>query len=399
MHGRKEFEEVVVFVLGMTPQIVTETLHALCSSMPPVYPDRIKIITTSAGREAVEARLVREGRLKGFFSEFGLEPIDPEVYVITDGRGRPLRDIRSADDNEAVGNYIVRLMRDLVAEPKVRLHCSIAGGRKTMSFYLGAALGLFGRPWDRLYHVLVTPEFESHPDFYWKPEGNRVLEVRDAEGVVTRRLNTRDAEITLAELPLLKLGGRFDPGSGAYREAVVKGQRMVDTALMQKRVVVDLPSRLVVVGDSEIGMAPGLIALYAGFLRAKAERCVHGSRERCGDCTDCFFSLKGDLWSVEAAEGMADDYGIAYGRRPGMVEEFMERWKQREEDGTVIDYYRQQISKINGLIRKKLGNDPLLASLYTVTPVGGYGSKRYGVRVEKGLVEVRSWGKRKKEEG
>ncbi|WP_442891844.1 CRISPR-associated ring nuclease [Dissulfurispira sp.] len=35
-----------------------------------------------------------------------------------------------------------------------------------MSFYMGAALQLFGRPWDRLYHVLVTPEFESNPEFF-----------------------------------------------------------------------------------------------------------------------------------------------------------------------------------------------------------------------------------------
>ena len=48
-------------------------------------------------------------------------------------------------------------MREITADPQASLHVSIAGGRKTMGFYVGYALSLFGRAQDRLSHVLVPP--------------------------------------------------------------------------------------------------------------------------------------------------------------------------------------------------------------------------------------------------
>ena len=49
------------------------------------------------------------------------------------------------------------------------LHVSIAGGRKTMGFYVGYALSLFARDQDRLSHVLVPPSLESRQDFFYPP--------------------------------------------------------------------------------------------------------------------------------------------------------------------------------------------------------------------------------------
>jgi CRISPR-associated protein (TIGR02584 family) len=40
------------------------------------------------------------------------------------------------------------------ADPQASLHVSIAGERKTMGFYVGYALSLFGRTQGRLSHVL-----------------------------------------------------------------------------------------------------------------------------------------------------------------------------------------------------------------------------------------------------
>ena len=47
-----------------------------------------------------------------------------------------------------------------------------------MSFYMGAAMLLFGRPWDKLYHILVTPEFETNHEFFYKPQKIRRHEIR-----------------------------------------------------------------------------------------------------------------------------------------------------------------------------------------------------------------------------
>jgi CRISPR-associated protein (TIGR02584 family) len=58
-------------------------------------------------------------------------------------------------------------VRELTADPDCAIHASIAGGRKTMGFYLGYALSLFGRPQDRLSHVLVSSPFESNQNFFY----------------------------------------------------------------------------------------------------------------------------------------------------------------------------------------------------------------------------------------
>ncbi|MBF4102237.1 hypothetical protein INT80_01850 [Gallibacterium anatis] len=45
------------------------------------------------------------------------------------------------------------------------MHVSIAGGRKTMGFFAGYALSLYGRAQDSLSHVLVSAEYEAIQNF------------------------------------------------------------------------------------------------------------------------------------------------------------------------------------------------------------------------------------------
>ncbi len=196
------FKEVLIFGAGTTPQIITETIYALIKQDPPVYPDEIYIIITAHGKAIIEKNLIEAGRFNDFCKEFNL-PYGllkrESIVVIKDEKGQSLPDIREVEDNEALGNFITAFIQEKAMDNKARLHCSLAGGRKTMSFYLGSAIQLFGRPWDKLYHVLVTPEFESHPDFYYKPKKDRALKRNG------RELYTKDAVISLAELPFIRL--------------------------------------------------------------------------------------------------------------------------------------------------------------------------------------------------
>lgn len=165
----RPFKEALVLAVGTTPQIITETICALVQQKPPVVPDRLTIVTTTAGRKAVQEKLLANGVFTQFTREFALPSLalqDDHIIVPHHASGHEIDDITSTAESEAMGDLITSLIRDLTSEPETRLHCSIAGGRKTMSFYMGAALQLFGRPWDRLYHVLVSPEFESNPHFF-----------------------------------------------------------------------------------------------------------------------------------------------------------------------------------------------------------------------------------------
>lgn len=378
----RNFREIFIFVAGTTPQIITETLYALQSLEEPVYPDEIFVITTAIGREIIEDRLISGGRLEEFFDEFGIRPVVPTFMVVSDGNGRLLEDIRTEDDNEAVGNFVADFIKEKTADDGARLHCSIAGGRKTMSFYLGAALGLFGRPWDKLYHVLVTPEFESHPDFYWKPEKNRILEVN--RGGVKKEIDTKDARISLAELPFIRLREKLPLYGQSFRELVAEGQKEIDTAASQLPLKVNLAEHLLEIGETTIELVPMQLVIYNAFIREKVKRCRFPEREYCRDCTECFPHLL-DLSSMIGLKEMAEDYSVIYPRNPFRVDEFRKRWEK--VGGVEVSILRQNISKINRTIREHL-DDETLASFYVVTSVGRHGNKRHGIKLEKGKVTI-----------
>jgi CRISPR-associated protein (TIGR02584 family) len=377
----KKYREILIFVAGATPQIITETLYGLIrQKKPPVWPDEIFVLTTLTGKEKIQQELIRKGRLQAFSREFGLKEIplgEEGIIVLTDFKGNPLEDILGAEQNEAVGDLIADFIRKKAGDPASRLHCSLAGGRKTLSFYLGSALQLFGRPWDRLYHVLVTPEFESHPDFYFKPEKDRILKAKDESGKARKRLHTRDAAICLAEIPFLALGGRLSLNGKSYRELIAESQREINSATVQLHLKVEFGERLIQIGNRLIEMVPMQLVVYAAFLREKMKRCRYPDRESCLDCTDCFPALI-DLASKKALEEMAEDYRRIYGAKSGRVEEFIRQWPE----GMEIEALRQQISKINRTIKEGLQDETLLP-FYAIAAVGKHGSKRHGVRIGK----------------
>lgn len=89
-----------------------------------------------------------------------------EDIKVPKSNGRELDDSRSLDDNQAIADFIIDEVRALTSDENTQLHASIAGGRKTMTFFLGYAMSLFGRTQDRLSHVLVSEPYENLPDFF-----------------------------------------------------------------------------------------------------------------------------------------------------------------------------------------------------------------------------------------
>lgn len=158
---------VALCLAGLTPAVVTETLYGLAvTRRPRVVPDEVHIITTGAAYPTVVGRLLGpSGALARLRREYGLPRdglrCDPaRVHVLRDARGRWIDDIRSDRDSRAAGECIRDVVRTLARDPGTELHCSLAGGRKTMSALLATALQLYRRPQDRLYHVLVSEPFE-----------------------------------------------------------------------------------------------------------------------------------------------------------------------------------------------------------------------------------------------
>jgi CRISPR-associated protein (TIGR02584 family) len=126
------FRDILVAVVGLTPQIITETVYYLTQvRQPPAALAAIHVLTTRPGQEQVHAQLLapHTGRFHALCAEYGLNAttIDFEVHVLRDAVQVPLEDIRTAEDNAAVADQIAAFIQRLTSEPMTRLYCSIAG--------------------------------------------------------------------------------------------------------------------------------------------------------------------------------------------------------------------------------------------------------------------------------
>lgn len=196
----------LLVVTGLTPQVVTETLYALLHRSPPWIPDRVEVLTTSVGREKAVQLLLAEpdGWFYRFCKDFAMPAVcfsEQSITVFRRDDGQPIDDIRNESDNMAVANAISAHIRQLTACDDGELHVSMAGGRKSMGFFAGYALSLWGRRNDTLSHVLVSQDYESSPDFFYPTPYRHLIHSRTAGG----ELDAADAGVWLSSIPYVRL--------------------------------------------------------------------------------------------------------------------------------------------------------------------------------------------------
>ena len=256
---------ILVAVTGLSPQVVTETLYALAVEANPAFlPTEIRLITTREGARGAELSLLHpeSGWFHRLRADYDLPPIafGPDyIHVLRGMQGEPLGDIRSLDDNRCAADNITDMVRELTRDEASALQVSIAGGRKTMGFYLGYALSLYGREQDRLSHVLVSPHYESNPDFFYPTPYSRVIYTATPN---RRPLDTRDAEITLADIPFVRLSEGLNSellaGQASFSAAVAQAQR----ALPKLALVLDPATRTLEAGGESFVMSRARFAFY-----------------------------------------------------------------------------------------------------------------------------------------
>ncbi|GAN32047.1 MAG: TIGR02584 family CRISPR-associated protein [Candidatus Brocadia sp. AMX2] len=379
-------KDILICVAGATPQIVTETIYALSKNIPPVFVKELYIITTSHGKQLIADTLIRQGMLKRLIEEYRLPGIsftEDCLIVIKNSHDVPLQDIRDNEENEAAGDIITGFIREKARDVTIRLHCSIAGGRKTMGFYLGGALQLFGRPWDKLYHVLVSPEFESNPDFFYPPRKPKLILCRMPDGK-EKKISTDMAGVQLAELPFIRLKEKLRLGSNNFRELVRQGQEGIDTALMQEPLRVNLSDRSLEIGDRTIDFTPMELSLYIILMERKLSHCPHPERKYCLECTDCYTSV-GYLTGREGLNAFIACYERIFGKDSLKGGELYEKYGKR--GGISSKILRQVISKVRRKIEDGI-RDKTHVPFYTITSIGAYGSTQYGLRLEKGKMVI-----------
>lgn len=329
---------IVLASLGLAPQVLTETLFRLGTATPPFVATEIHVVTTEEGRHRARLTLLDDSTamLAALEAEHGLaglgEALTPErIHVIADADGRPLADIDSETDNAAAADLMVSLVRGFTADPDCALHVSIAGGRKTMGFLLGYALSLFGRPQDRLSHVLVSEPFQAHPQFFFPPRVPRVLHDRDR-----RPVSTADAQVILAEIPVVRLREGLPRGlldkAQSYSEVVAAAQR----AIAPPSLVVDHAGRSLVCGGKRVRLPPMTFA-FAAWLAGRAARlgpeaaAVHWSR-----CD----------WR---------EFLNVYAALPNQSGERVALTRKRVSGEGAEDFFREQVARLRAALQDALG--------------------------------------------
>jgi CRISPR-associated protein (TIGR02584 family) len=329
---------ILLLVSGMSPQIITETLYALVVQQQPSpwLPDEVHLITTEQGRRNATLQLLEDKRrFFQFLRDYKItHPIhfdSSTIHLICDSQGSPLADLRTPLDNEAAADTICDVIRTFTQDPANELNVSLAGGRKTMGFYAGYALSLFGRPQDRLSHVLVDENYESNRDFFYPTPDTQVI--YDREG---KPLNAHEAKVWLAEIPFVRMRSSLPPnlleGTHSFSEAVDLARRATETPRLKLQ-----PSSLTF---SMNGVTGKLSPTHMAIL----------------------------LWAATRhQQGKTIDPVISNDDRSGDLQEFLnlveEKWvdlhpktvKALDKEGLNQKWLEQNISRLNGELRKTLG--------------------------------------------
>ncbi|WP_027010093.1 CRISPR-associated ring nuclease Csm6 [Conchiformibius kuhniae] len=340
-------KKILVAVTGMSPQIVTETVYAL-HRYHGWLPEKIIVLTTLTGRAQIVAKLLGDdGHFARLRRDYGLPPIafGSDTIRVIHENGRELDDIRTPEQNQAAADLIVREIGSLCRDADTELHVSIAGGRKSMGFYIGYALSLFGRVQDKLSHVLVEEPFEQCPDFFYPAPESRLLRLRDGSCV-----DAAHAKVMLAEIPFVRMADNPTPlladAQHTFSQAVQLAQHVVGG---RARVRIDAAERAVYIGGyCRIGdLNPMQFALYLAMAQfRKAGFDIHiadvSHRQRLSERYFHHYCRYG--------EGLQGSHKAAADRRRAVWDDL-----QHDDGAEIVRILREHRSRINKILKKHLG--------------------------------------------
>ena len=103
-----------------------------------------------------------------------------------------------------------------------------------MGYYLGYALSLYGRPQDRLSHVLVSDPYETNRDFYYPTPYEHPIHSKRGDKEIT--VDARNAEVDLASIPFVHLRDglpeRLRTGQAGFTQVVAMANRGLQPPLL-----------------------------------------------------------------------------------------------------------------------------------------------------------------------
>lgn len=372
-------KNLLLAVVGLSPQVITETLFELHQQRRSI--DAIHVITTRQGKEKINAQLLSpaDGKYYEYLKEYRIDPATIDfgfhsIHTIKDPNGIEIDDIAGEEENEWLLKKCMELSFAFTRDQDTAVLFSIAGGRKTMSACLMVAAQFYGRSQDRVYHVLVSPEFESNRDFFYPRQKSVNIKLTDRNSQPYYK-ETKYARLSLVPIPFVsirdRLGGEFlreplDPPS--LMQALVREQPYWLT--------VDLLSAKLSYKNLEMELYPAQFALYAFFAQQK-KTCTQLAKA-CRGCTDCY--LERDEVLQHHAEIAAIYRKVAAGSRP------FEEMSDSGILGLSKENFNSYRSKISDALRTGFGLYALKE--IEIQSVGKKPGKRYGIPIDREKVRI-----------
>ncbi len=265
----KPTNKIFSAILGLNPQIVTESIFAIIDEDPANAPDEVYVLSTAAGIQRSIEKLINEKWLDKVYKHFSLPcPEFDESHCITfcNKQGTPMEDIRSYQDSEDAADIIFDHIANWCEDEHSQLHLSVGGGRKSLDLHGGLAMNICSKPSDSMSQVLVSdPRIENNPDFFFpnQPVKQR-LTTRDKEIV-----DVRDIQVDLVYIDYIRLRERLPKDTfclGKSRlEIIAMGRRVFESQTLS----IDHSACSIIAAGKPIKLAPIDFAFYSWVIDQK----------------------------------------------------------------------------------------------------------------------------------
>lgn len=249
MIGNKRI--VLIAGMGNSPQVLTETVWEMAHLKRPLVPDEIVVFaaknTTAKLRKAlldgetpVWRELIASLKKEKISVDGKLVFGSTSIHVIPDANGDEMQDLRTGEDNLRAADFMLQQIRQYTESPDTVVLVSIAGGRKTMSALLFSCMTLLGREDDKVFHVLMPPEFEGgvEPPFYFPRSGVTHTALKTG-----RKFKGDKVRSELFEVPFVRMRGwyqeKFKSMPPTYRTLVSKVQTMAPPPVVSPKLEID----------------------------------------------------------------------------------------------------------------------------------------------------------------
>lgn len=272
-------KNILLAAMGTSPQVLTETLYAIHMQGKP-FPDEVYLITSENAKEKTVEWLFERGQIEQLKAHHDLPDFKFElshILLMEDDNGEAVFDGREEDDQKSIADSITRIVTRFTADENCRIHASIAGGRKTMAFYLGYAMSMFGRDQDILSHVFVSKEFEFTEQFFFPTLNDNHIAKNN------QILNTKNAQVTLAEIPFVRMRNMVDQNLIAQIESDSFSKTVARLNAYKKeniKVEVATKAKNILVNGIEIKIPAKELAFYL-WLSQQPGRKIDADRDFC----------------------------------------------------------------------------------------------------------------------